>query len=95
MKNITLAVDEEVLERVRVYAAKRRTTINGLVRDHLRELARAETDAGSARDRLLELIDNSPGRLGPDWKWNREAAYQGREFPGHQHPSVRRAGKKR
>ena len=95
MKNITLSVDELVLDRVRVYAAKRRMTVNRLVRDHLEHLAREEENIDTARDRLLNLIDESPGRLGPDWKWNREDAYEGRVLPGHKHPAVRRAGKSR
>ena len=72
MKNVTLSVDETVLEQVRIYAAKHKTTVNRLVRDHLEQLARAEAKVGRARERLLELVDKSPGRLGPDWKWNRE-----------------------
>ena len=95
MKNITLAVDETVLEQVRVYAAKRKTTVNRLVRNHLEQLATSEQRAGSARERLLKLAEESPGRMGPDWKWNREDAYEGRVLPGHQHPSVRRSGKDR
>ncbi|MFD2182616.1 hypothetical protein [Rhodoplanes azumiensis] len=94
MKNITLAVDETVLARVRVYAAKRNTTVNRLVRDHLEELARDEAKPDAARERLLELIDNSPGRLGPNWTWNREDVYEDRVLPRHEHPPVRGAGKK-
>ena len=37
MKNITLAVDEDVLDRVRVIAAERKTTVNGLVREYLEQ----------------------------------------------------------
>jgi hypothetical protein len=95
LKNITLAIDEAVLERVRVYAAKRKTTVNRLVRDHLDHLAQAELSDQGARARLLKLIDESPGRLGPDWKWNREDAYQGRVLPRHKRPDLRRAGKGR
>ena len=43
MKNITLAIDEDVLDRVRVVAAQRRTTVNALVREHLADLA-GDTD---------------------------------------------------
>jgi hypothetical protein len=89
MKNITLSVEEEVLDKVRIAAAKRRTSVNGLVREYLEQVARSEAQAGSARERLLQLIDESPGRLGPNWKWNREDAYQGRVLPGHEHPVVR------
>jgi hypothetical protein len=93
MKNITLSVDETVVEQVRVYAAKRKTTVNRLVRDYLQQLARTEDKTGTARDRLLKLVDESPGRMGPGWKWNREDAYEGRVLPGHQHPPLRRPGK--
>jgi hypothetical protein len=93
MRNITLSVDEAVLERVRIYAARNRTTVNRLVREHLAQLAREEGSVHGARERLLELVDKSTGRLGPDWRWNREDAYQGRVFPRHQHSPLRRAGK--
>ena len=59
MKNITLSVDETVLEQVRVYAAKRKTTVNRLVREHLGQLARTEKKIGTTRDRLLKLIDEN------------------------------------
>jgi hypothetical protein len=95
MKNITLSVEEEVLERARVYAAKHRTTVNRLVREHLQQLARREDRIEKAREELLQMIDESPGRLGPDWEWNREDAYEGRVFPGHERPPLRRAGKNR
>jgi hypothetical protein len=93
MRNITLSVDEAVLERVRIYAARHRTTVNRLVREHLAQLAREEGSVRGARERLLELVDKSPGRLGPGWRWNREDAYEGRVFPRHQHPPLRRTGK--
>jgi hypothetical protein len=95
MKNITLSVDDKVLQQVRIYAAKQKTTVNRLVREHLEQLAQSEEKVGSARDRLLKLIDESPGRMGKDWKWNREDAYKGRVLPGHKHPPLRRAGKGR
>ncbi len=39
MKNVTLAVEEEVLAAVRKYASARNTTVNGLVREYLTRLA--------------------------------------------------------
>ena len=45
MKNITLAVDEDVLDRVRVIAAERKTTVNGLVREYLGRSPRSRTGA--------------------------------------------------
>ena len=33
MKNITLAIDEEILDKVRIVAAEKRTTVNAMVRN--------------------------------------------------------------
>jgi hypothetical protein len=95
MRNITLAVDEKVLKQARAYAASRGTTVNALVREHLARLAGEDDRINEARRGLLELIDKSTGRLGPDYKWNREALYADRLLPRHQHSRVRRSGKGR
>ena len=45
-KNITLAIDEDLLDKVRVLAAMRRTSVNAMVRDFLkREAERESSDA--------------------------------------------------
>jgi hypothetical protein len=56
-KNITLAIDEDLLDKARVLAAMRRTTVNAMVREFLaaetgevcRDGRRAEWDALFAR----------------------------------------------
>jgi hypothetical protein len=93
MKNITLSIDEAVLVQARVYAAKHKTTVNRLVREHLQQLVGNDERAESAREALLRLIDESPGRLGSGWKWDREDAYEGRVLPRHKRPTLRRARK--
>jgi hypothetical protein len=95
VKNITLAIDERVLKRARAYAASRGTTVNALVREHLAQLADEDDKIDEARRGLLELIDKSTGRLGPEFKWNREALYGDRLLPRHQRPRLRRSGKGR
>ena len=75
MKNITLAIDEKVLARVRRYAASRDTTVNALVREHLASIAERENRAAKASKRLLELIDKSKGDMGSQ-EWNREKLYE-------------------
>jgi hypothetical protein len=75
MKNITLAVDDEVLEGVRKIAANRGTTVNAIVREHLTSIATQEDKAAQARRELVELSNRSEGRLGPDFKWNRGELY--------------------
>ena len=74
MKNITLAVEDDVLAAVRKLAAERETTVNGLVRDYLKSLAKqaSKDDAARARQELVKLSETTTGRLPDDWKWNRE-----------------------
>ena len=82
MKNITLAIDERVLTKVRRAAARKDTTVNALVRDYLTRLADQDDQAGKARQELVALAKRSTWDPGPDWKWNREEIYD--------RPSLRR-----
>lgn len=74
MKNITLSVDEETLERVKVVAAKRKTSVNAIVRDYLDTIATAEDRTERARRRLLELARDSKAEAGPI-TWKRDDLY--------------------
>src|ERR687891_619487 len=90
MKNITLAIDEDVLREVRKYAAERETTVNALVRDYFNELAERRDRSARARAELARMSDESEARLGPDWKWNREEIYAERTvFPRHERAGLR------
>lgn len=75
MKNITLAIDEDVLEKARAVAEKRGTTINAMVREHLAQVASEQERWTRSRVRLAELMDKSTADMGPDYKWNRDALY--------------------
>ena len=94
MKNITLSIDEQVLDEVRLVAARNKTTVNAMVREYLTRVASEESRIAEARKGLRKLIDSSTGRLGPDYVWNREDAYAGRVLPRHQHPDLRSSRKK-
>jgi hypothetical protein len=94
VKNITLAIDEAVLDRVRVYAAQRGTTVNALVRDHLAKLADEDARLAETRRRLKELIDTSTAEMGPDYVWNREEIYADRMFPRYERSDLRGGRKK-
>ena len=78
MKNITLAVEDEVLAEVRKYAAAHDTTVNALVRDYLGRLASFESRSKKAREELLKLAEESTLDLGA-WKWNCEELYDRHE----------------
>ena len=94
MKNITLSVDDEILSEVRLIAARKKTTVNAMVREYLTRMASEESRIAEARKAMRELIDKSSARLGPDYVWNREETYAGRVFPRHQHSDLRGSRKK-
>ena len=81
-KNITLSVSEDILTRVRAVARERGTSVNGLVRDHLEALAKAEGERERERRRLLaelkEMSRRSDARLPEGYRFDREDAYEGR-----------------
>jgi hypothetical protein len=87
MKNITLAVEEDVLAAARKYAAANNTTVNALVREHLAQLAAFEDKAARARDELIKLSQESTLDLG-SWTWNREDLYDRELLSGHERASV-------
>ncbi len=76
MKNITLAIDDEVLDRARLVAAQRRTTVNAMVREFLAEVGKREDKVAEARRQLLHLIDTSEGRMAPGWAFDREDTHE-------------------
>ena len=75
MKDITLSVDEGVIRTVRLYAAKRGSTVNALVREFLTELASREDRVRKARERIVELSKRSTARIGSR-TWTREELHE-------------------
>ena len=76
MRNITLAIEDEVLDKVRIVAAEKKTTVNALVREFLADLAGRDERLAEARRQLLRLMDTSKGRMAPDWKFDREETHE-------------------
>ncbi len=71
LKNITLSVDERVLHEARVYAAKRGTSVNALVRGYLDDVVSREDRIRHALERIRELSEQSTARIGPR-TWTRD-----------------------
>jgi len=92
MSNITLAVDDTLLEKVRALASQRGTTVNGLVRQHFEQLTRDEERLAQAKRELRALSENTDVDLGPNYRFNREDIYADRDFPRHQHSDLRGFG---
>jgi predicted transcriptional regulator len=76
MKNITLAIDDEILDKVRIVAAHKRTTVNAMVRESLADIVDRDQRLEKAREGLRELMRNSKGRMKPDFKFNREETHE-------------------
>jgi hypothetical protein len=70
-KNITLSVQQSVLKSVRRIAAERDTTVNGLVRKYLEELAGQAKQRASARRELVKFIPTIRTKIG-SIRWSRE-----------------------
>jgi plasmid stability protein len=75
-RNLTLAIDDDLLDKVRVLAAMKRTTVNEAVRGFLTQWVQQETSKDEAREALLRLIDESDGDMG-DWRPSRAETYSG------------------
>jgi len=76
MKNITLAVDKADLERARVVAARKKTTINAMVRGFIKEIGSEEDRAAKAKRDILDLIGNTKFRIGSGWTFDRDEAHE-------------------
>ena len=76
MKNITLAIEDDILERARVVAAEKKTTVNAMVREFLAEITDRDERREKARAALLDLMRNSKGRMRPDFKFDREETHE-------------------
>jgi hypothetical protein len=72
MKNITLALDDELLEAGRQYAERHQTTLNALVRELLAKTVLA--DRPSALKEMFRLMDANPGNS-RGRRWKREDLY--------------------
>ena len=79
MKNVTLAIDEKLLERARGLAERRKTSLNALIRGLLAHEVEQEDRIAWAREGMRKLIEEAPLDLGADFVWNRDEIYAERE----------------
>lgn len=74
-KNLTLSIDETLLQRARVLAAEERTSVNAIIRDALvGRIARSTTEQRrkEAGRQLAELSAARPHTLPEDWRFDRK-----------------------
>jgi hypothetical protein len=73
--NITLSIDETIVERAREKLLATGKTVNQEIREHLAHIA-GECDLKGE----LEFLERTSGMGKPEvsWKWNREELYEDR-----------------
>ena len=74
--NLTIAVDDDLLERARALARRRGMSLQELLREYLSTLVGERSGADVAQE-LLELMATHGGHSGGH-RWSREDAYEGR-----------------
>lgn len=74
MANLTLSIDDELLQRAREAALRERTTVNALVREFLQRYA----DARRQRLAAIDALDVVAGRIesGSTGRWTREDLHE-------------------
>lgn len=62
--NVTLVVEEGLLQEARAVAARRRTSVNEMVRDFLKDVVNQESRRLAAFERIQPLLERPPVELG-------------------------------
>lgn len=65
-RNLTIQLDEQTVEDVKAVAARRGTSVSGLVSAYLSQLAVEDENYEKARKAALELLDQAIDR--GDWR---------------------------
>lgn len=80
--NVTLSINDELVERAREVARQQGTSLNALVRRYLESVAGVRRGEGLAAQ-FDELWQERSGRSG-GWRFNREELYEDRIGPRRQ-----------
>ncbi|MCI0652975.1 MAG: DUF6364 family protein [Methylococcaceae bacterium] len=75
MKNITLSIDERVLEKVRRYASESGSSVNQLVREFLTGIAERNDRADQVKRQIRDLSEQSTAQIGSK-SWTRDELHE-------------------
>ena len=67
-RNVTLQLDQEVIRRAKVVAAKRGTSVSGLVARQIEQLVEADARYEAAWERARKAIGGAAARGGRTWR---------------------------
>ena len=74
-RNITVAIDRDLLKRARALAAERGTSVSGLLATELRKLVQDNDEYQRNKAKALALLASPPFRLGGKGIGDREALH--------------------
>jgi hypothetical protein len=75
-RNVTLAIDADLLKKARKIAVEKDTTVTGLIRGYLETLIEKEgISKKETIHELVKLFDHSNARVGKK-NWNREDLHE-------------------
>ena len=74
MSNLTLSIDDEILQRAREAALRDRTSVNALVRDYLTRYADSKRRRFEALDALDALAAGTASRS--ETRWSRDELHE-------------------
>jgi len=75
LMNITLSIDEQIVERAREKLRAVGKSMNEEIREHLQRVA---GDDDLERDLEFFVSTSGQGKSDPGWKWNRDEIYEDR-----------------
>lgn len=67
-RNLTVELDDEMIRKAKVVAAKRGTSVSRLVANELEDLVEADVRYEEARERALRALANAKPRGGRSWQ---------------------------
>lgn len=102
MKNVTLAIDEQLIEQARALAERRKTSLNALIRSLLAHEVEQEDRIAWAKAGMKKLMEEARAKAaldaGEPYVWNRRDAYDEREdrlLSRHERPDLRGFGEEK
>jgi len=69
-RNLTVQLDDDVIHRAKIVAAKRDTSVSGLVTQQLERLAEADERYDEAQRRAEQALGRTKPRGGRNWSRN-------------------------
>lgn len=75
MKNLTITIDEKILQKARIKALKQGTSVNAVLREYLESYVGVNTAEENAMNELIKLSKESKSNRGKA-KWTRDEIYE-------------------